>query len=216
MKKKVILICALVVSLACAVGGTMAYFVAKDTAHNVITSGNIDIEIKEYDKDGQPYPTEPIEVMPGKTVDKVVKVQNVEPNQTCWVRAKINPVIEVPKLDENGKPILDKDGKPVMEKLPTEGVLTITGTDSSWVKGNDGYYYYTLPVQPEGSEGNITKALMTKVSFDAKNMGNQYQNATVTVSDYAQAVQYVHNEGKYEDGELIITSIKGWPAENQQ
>lgn len=208
MKKKVILICALVVSLACAVGGTMAYFVAKDTAHNVITSGKIDIAIKEYDKDGEPYPTTPIEVMPGKAVDKIVKVQNVEPNQTCWVRAKIDPVIEVPKLGEDGKPVIGSDGKVVMEKLATEGVLSITGTDSSWVL-KDGYYYYTLPVQPKGDKDDMTTELMTKVAFDAQGMGNKYQNATVTVSVYAQAVQYVHN------GETVWDA-KGWPAENQQ
>ena len=44
MKKKVLLAAALVVCLAVAVSGSLAYFTAEERAHNVITTGGIAID----------------------------------------------------------------------------------------------------------------------------------------------------------------------------
>ena len=50
MKKKVLLITAIVAILAIAVSGTLAYFTAEDSATNTFTIGSVKIEIYENDK----------------------------------------------------------------------------------------------------------------------------------------------------------------------
>lgn len=54
MKKKILFIAAVVVCIAIAAAGTLAYFTSERTAHNVITTGKIDIEVieKTRDEDG--------------------------------------------------------------------------------------------------------------------------------------------------------------------
>ena len=47
MKKKLFAIIALLVILTGVVAGTVAYFTGSATAHNVITSGHIDIDLVE-------------------------------------------------------------------------------------------------------------------------------------------------------------------------
>lgn len=47
MKKKILLVTALVICLAIAAAGTLAYFTSEDEAHNVITSGDVTIELVE-------------------------------------------------------------------------------------------------------------------------------------------------------------------------
>lgn len=50
MKKKILLVAAVVMCLAIATAGTLAYFTSEDTAHNVITSGDVNIELVEQTK----------------------------------------------------------------------------------------------------------------------------------------------------------------------
>lgn len=193
MKKKVILICALVVSLACAVGGTMAYFVAKDTAHNVITSGKVGVTIVEQTKkpngELETFPEDGLTgIMPGMTVDKIVWIESEDKTADCWIRAKIKVSI----IGASG------------EVLPSEGVVECKGMDAGWEKGNDGYYYYKNPVAP----GKPTAKLMQTVTFDAGNMTNEYQGCTANVVIHAQAVQTANNGTSY-------TEAKGWPAEEE-
>lgn len=51
MKKKIVLASMLLIMLSIAGYGTMAYFTAEGTATNVITTGDIGIEIKETSLD---------------------------------------------------------------------------------------------------------------------------------------------------------------------
>ena len=45
MKKKLLLLAAVIACIAIAVTGTLAYFSADDTAHNVITTGGVNIKV---------------------------------------------------------------------------------------------------------------------------------------------------------------------------
>ena len=47
MKKKILLVSALAVLFAVAVSGTLAYFTADEVAHNIITSGSVEIDLVE-------------------------------------------------------------------------------------------------------------------------------------------------------------------------
>ena len=79
MKKKILLVTAVVICLAIAATGTLAYFTAEDMAHNVITSGGVNIELVEKTKgeDGTlvDFPDEGVKgVMPGTDVSKIVRI----------------------------------------------------------------------------------------------------------------------------------------------
>ena len=50
-KKKVLAIALIVMMIAVASAGSFAYFTAEETAHNVITTGGIDIELVESKMD---------------------------------------------------------------------------------------------------------------------------------------------------------------------
>ena len=100
MKKKILLISAIVLCIAILSGGTLAYFTTSDTARNVITSGGVEVKVIEQqlvDGELQDYPSEPIPVMPAATVSKIVSVQSIE--APVWVR--MNYTVTV--FDPNGE-----------------------------------------------------------------------------------------------------------------
>ena len=99
MKKKVLLAAALVVCLAVAVSGSLAYFTAEERAHNVITTGGIAIELLEttgqLDENGNPILFEDVNgVMPGASVAKIVQVKNTGAND-AYIRVSVEKAIEL-------------------------------------------------------------------------------------------------------------------------
>lgn len=48
MKRKIFLLSVVAICIAIAAVGTLAYFNAEDTAHNVITSGSVKIRLDEW------------------------------------------------------------------------------------------------------------------------------------------------------------------------
>ena len=101
MKKKLFAMAALVLLLTGVVAGTVAYFTRSMQTHNVITTGNIEIDLVETmldksdsDNDGSTtdevsYPKTPVTgLMPSVTTSKIVRVHNIGPNP-AWVRVKV-------------------------------------------------------------------------------------------------------------------------------
>lgn len=182
MKRKILILSVLVICLAMIAAGSLAYYTADTKAHNVITTGNVDIELNEWANEER---TEKFEnqtgVMPGKDVTKIVEVKNVGTG-SAWVCVQM--FVDV--YAENGK------------QLPTEPVkLDINDTDWTY---QDGYYYYNKPLAP----GATTEPLFTTVSFDEQ-MGNEYQNAKAKIDITAIAVQSANN------GETVLEAT-GWPS----
>ena len=67
---------------------------------------------------------------------------------------------------------------------PSERLLVLDLNDTDWIAGADGYYYYHGSVDPK----TATSKLFNHVTF-SKDMGNEYQNATVHIYVTAEAVQ---------------------------
>lgn len=196
MKRKLLIASVLVIVIASLSLGTLAYFNSSTIAHNVITSGNIDIELVEKTKDGDAlidFPEGGIKgVLPGTDVSKIVTVKN-RGSGTAWIRVKVTSQI-------TGKEALPDAIEIGGEKIP---VMTFAiGND--WIDGGDGYYYYKNPV----ATGGTTTALLEQVHF-AKEMGNEYQNCTANLIVEAQAVQTANN------GETVLAAA-GWPAEDHE
>lgn len=190
MKKKLLTGLLLLVVALVTVQGTMAYLQASSVAHNVITTGEIDIELVETrinDKgEEETYPTDPVDgIMPDEEVSKRVHVKNTGPN-TAWVRIVLG--IEVDK----------EDGTPYDPSLIS---LNLNKTDWLTKEGEEGVYYYKYKLEP----GQQTKPLFTTVTFH-KDMGNDYQNCEIRITVQAQGTQAANNDPA--DG---VLSVKGWP-----
>ena len=180
MKKKTLLLAAVAICAAILASGTLAYFTSEDQVHNVITTDAVNIEIEEWqDEIGNPYPDDPIEVMPGVTVSKIATIKNLEAE--AYIRAKFEVVIT--RESDNSV----KELSP--ETLASIITLTMNGEDWLRKDGDGEWWYYNAPVKT----GESTEAFFTEVVFDGPNMTNEYQNCTVEVIVKAQAVQTANN-----------------------
>lgn len=192
VKKRLFSLAVIVICLSIAGAGTLAYFSDRTVAHNVITSGNIKIDLLEWQEgpDGWvSYPKEEISVMPGTSVSKIVQVENVGNNE-AWIRVKVDKTIT--KADgETG------DAKLLEIRYKEEDAYN----RQDWELKDDGYYYYKEKLLPAQKTG----VLFDTVIFDP-DMDNDYQNSTAQVSVYAQATQVANNGERAQDAQ-------GWPQD---
>lgn len=168
MKRKLFIFGLSMLILSMSVLGSLAYFTQEETAHNIITTGSIDIELVETDGEGRPF-EDVKSAMPGGAYGKVVTVKNTGPND-AFVRIKVE------------ESILRADGT-----QGDTGLITLDINTEKW-ELKDGYYYYKSILAP----GNSTEPLFTQVSISPA-MGNDYQKCKINVDVSAQAVQVANN-----------------------
>lgn len=191
MKKKLLYIAVIVICLSLITGGTYAYFTAFDTTRNVITSGSVEVKVVEQQLVNgtlQPYPSQPIPVMPATTVSKIVSVQSVE--QAAWIR--MNYTLTV----------YDADGKKM--EIPADELVKVIVIDpdtANWTQ-KDGWWYYNTAI----ASGETTKPLFEEVVFSGPHMDNKYQLCTVAINVTAQAVQQANNG-------TTVMDAAGWPKD---
>ena len=196
-KLKTLVLALLLAALGTVSAGTLAYFTADTTAHNIITSGNVDIALVEtmLDDKGEEVPFEDVAgVMPGQAVSKIVRVENTGVGD-AWVRVKLDTSVTV-----DDKPI---EGWQNHIKYQINDRPTEEGDTAYWVAGAEGWYYYNEIVPVNGR----TEPIIREVVFEAL-MGNDYQNSRTEINVSAQAVQAANNPipaGK------AVTDIPGWP-----
>lgn len=184
MKKKLFVLALVAICVAIVAAGTLAYFTGETTAHNVITTGGVKVEVIEKTDGGKPFPEEGVTgVMPGQSVGKEVTVKNVGPSE-AWVRLSL----QVEFLDAEGS-IMDVSDMPFI----LEGV-----NPEKW-EGQGMYIYYKEPL----AEGESTEPFMESVKF-TEEMGNEFQNTTMNMDIQVQAVQTANN------GETVFEA-QGWP-----
>lgn len=190
MKRRFVYCAVLCMLVSLVMQSTLAYFTAEETARNVITSGGIDIQVVERQQtdDGlKPYPADPIEVMPGSKVSKIVSVQNLD--EPSWVRMAYTVTV------------LDADGaERSLTAAEVQQFMAVNADTANWTYKN-GWWYYAKPL----STGEESKPLFTEVTFSGSGMGNAYQNNTILIDVVAQAVQQIHN------GETVMDAA-GWPV----
>ena len=192
MKKKILALAVIVIGIAALAGETLAFFTAEDQVHNVITSDAVGITIEEWQGEvgGTPYPDEPIEVMPGTTVSKIVTVKNLEAKS--YIRANYEIIL----TDAEGD-------RMALSPETLAKIVTVAVNGEHWQQkpGETDWWYYADAV----STGSATEPLFTEVVFDGPNMTNEYQNCTVEVIVYAQAVQTANNG-------VSAQEAAGWPV----
>ena len=181
MKKKLLILSLAAICLAITAIGTLAYFTSEGTAHNVITTGGVEIAVQEWADEDKQTPFEDLEgIMPGMTVTKIAEIKNTGASD-AWVRVKVEKNI---KLQGEG--------------TSDTSLVELTLNTADWTE-KDGYYYYTKVLKP----GEVTAPIFTAVTFKP-DMGNEYQNATATVDVTAQAVQTANNGA-------TVMDAQGWP-----
>lgn len=211
MKRKLLILSVLAICLASIAMGSLAYFNAEDTAHNVITTGGVGIQIVETDENGEPF-ANVSGVMPGTEEYKIVTVTNTE-QASVWLRVWVNVGIS-----EDGDPLTDPTVKSLPLTIATANgavnavELVVKNADGgfdkladnaawgeNWLLGDDGYYYYRHILAP----GEATAHLFDAVQF-APEMGNEYQNSKIYIDISAEAVQSDNNGAS-------VTDVAGWP-----
>lgn len=151
MKKKIIALVISIISIfVLIIGVSLAHFTSADSITNVFNTG--DIKAEPYEPDFKP-PND----WTGINYDKKVQVKNTG-NSACFVRVSITPRW----VDENGNAWAGDVSNSVVN-LEFSNLIDLsnnsTWEENKWVKGSDGFYYYTsiLPV------GEITSQLLDKV-----------------------------------------------------
>ena len=183
-RKKLIIALAALICLLIAVLGSHAYLTAETTTRNIITTGGVTIEIKEYADEDMTTPFEDVSgAMPATSVVKIVVLDNIG-TSPAWVRIKVDTAVAA------------ADGT----ALTADSILSLDIDSENWTY-SDGWYYWNTALEP----GESTTPLFRHVSFNA-DMQNEYQNSTAEVSVTAQAVQYANN------GETVLEA-QGWPGE---
>ena len=186
MKLKTLVLAFLLIIVTGISVGTLAYFTAEDTAHNVITTGGVTIDLIEHTRDDEgsliPWPEEGVSgVMPGEDVAKIITVKNTGAS-AAWVRVKLTKVVTFEDKTETD----------------TDKMITYEANTADWTE-KDGWYYYNKVLKA----GETTEALIEAVQFSTE-MGNDYQNGVASLNVSAQAVQY-DNNGK------TVMDAAGWP-----
>ncbi len=190
MKKKLFYIAIIMIFLSLLTGGTYAYYTTSATARNVITSGAVKVTLVEQQLVNgtlQPYPNQPIQVMPATTVSKVVSAQSME--QPAWIR--MNYTLTV--YDAVGREM----------DIPADelaNAIRIEPDTTNWTL-HDGWCYYNTAIK----NGETTHPLFEEVEFSGQYMDNKYQSCTVVIDVTAQAVQQANN------GDTVLAAL-GWPA----
>ena len=186
MKSLVIMTC-MCMLVFFAAEGTSAYFSAEEKAHNVITTGSIEIEVEEWSKNenGEIVPFENVDgVMPGEEISKIVQIRNTGLSE-AYVRVFVDKEIV---LSDDSKGNVNQD------------MVNINFNTTDWTANSDGFYYYNKVLKP----GEVTEPLFSSVIFDEK-MDNDYKNASATIGINAYATQVANN------GDSALTA-KGWPG----
>lgn len=195
-KKKFLVLAAAALMLTATVSGTLAYFTDSTTAHNVITSGGVNIQIiEEMDENGTlvEFPENGLTgIMPGTEASKIVTIKNTGAS-TAWIRASV----EVKVTGSDGKEL-------------SNAPISYNYADGDWVADKEikNLYYYSEPVDSDKS----TSTLFKKVVFD-KSMDNKYQGCTVQIIVNAEAVQTANNPIKNDDITSVWSDSDGKPIE---
>lgn len=184
MKRKLLILSVFVICLATLATGTLAYFHAEGTAHNVITTGGVQIELREWADAAKTTPfADRSGILPGMAVTKIAEVKNTGVSE-AWIRVRVTKTI---RLAGGG--------------TPDPSLLGLDLNTGGWTLHEDGWLYYDRALKP----GEVTAAIFTTVTFPGT-LGNEYRNAEAAVDVRAQAVQTANNG-------TLAHEAHGWPQD---
>lgn len=184
-KKKLSLLVVSGVLATTIVGGSLAWFTSKDTKLNYFSTGSIKHEIVEvFEEDGLAK-----NLLPGDEVNKDVWINNTGKSDAL-LRVKVipqwvNKLGEVDNLLDTN--LIELDFADGVQKSLESGI----GNDTNWIRGNDGYFYYTsiLPVNKEEVEHQSAQLLSAvRLSGEVSDQ-DKYAEKEINVRIESETVQ---------------------------
>ncbi len=151
---------------------TLAYYTTIGKATNVVTSGDIQLQIHEKTADGSDFPAEGVYVIPGDIVSKQVSGENVC-GHPFYLRVKLVSGSTSQALDPDDCMRLDIDTQ-------------------NWTY-LDGYYYFNRILQP----GETTPTLFTQVEIVGSKVDRSNIGSTLSLTVNAYAVQSENNPAEH-------------------
>lgn len=133
-----------------------------------MTSGDLQLMIREKTADGSDFPKEGVYVIPGDIVSKQVSVENVC-THPFYLRVKL--------VSSTSN-----------EALSAEDCLQMNIDTQNWTLV-DGYYYFNRVLQP----GEMTPALFTEVEIVGSKVDQRHIGSALQLTVHAYAVQSEHN-----------------------
>ncbi len=165
-----------------AMGGTVAYFVTSETAHNIVSTSGVKIALNELDGPAGSKPFHYLEnITAGETYSKIPYIENID-TEPVWVRAKISLIQTTG--DGTETPVTNFSSLMTLQNLGTHWLLN----------SDDGFYYYDSAL----STGERTESIFQSVKF-ADVIGDEYQLSTYTLTVTAEATQVKHNGTSAQD-----------------
>ena len=202
MKNKVVIaLVAVALAALMIVGGTLAWFTDKDTATNVVTLGNINIELTETNPvpGGDPVKGIAYDAMPGAELAKDPTVTNVGDND-AYVRLAV--AIAPVEGDAAYAALSDTDKAEVDANLAALAKTIAYNTTDFTKEGN--YFYYTANkgvLAPAATATLFDKVVLPGAAWD-NTMANIQFNIVVT----AEAIQVDNNEAAIAEGATAPTA----------
>lgn len=182
MKLKMLILAVAVIVITLLTQTTLAYYTTVGKATNVVTSGNIQLQIHERTADGKPFPKEGFPVIPGDIVGKRVTIENIC-DHPFYLRVKL---------------IKGSDS----EELSAEDAIQILDPNNrDWFAHSDGYIYYKKILRP----GVATSPVFTKVEIVGDQVTQNDAGSALTLTVKAFAVQSQNNPARYP------WEASGWP-----
>lgn len=169
---------------ALAVGGTFAWLTStSETVINTFTSAKVTTDIDE--------------IFDGEAKENV-KVTNPKNDKAVDVYIRAKMVVNWVELNGDGTV------KSVSATAPVEGkdytLQSEWGTDSGWIQGADGFWYWKNRVAPGGSTGVLIKSLSQLQSASVP------ENCVLSVEILSEAIQA---DGKTSDGNPAVMDAWG-------
>ena len=147
---------------------TLAYYTTIGKATNVVTSGDIKLQIHEKTADGSDFPAAGVYIIPGDIVSKQVTIENVCAHP-FYLRVKL--------ISGSTNTALSADD-----------CLKLDIDEENWTYA-DGYYYFNRILQP----GETTPALFTQVEIVGSKVDQTHIGSTLSLTVNAYAVQSENN-----------------------
>lgn len=186
MKKRMLAIAALIVLLVATVGATLAFTTQTKQADNIMTFGNVKMDVHMIDGDDADVAGEEFEAT-GAPITRKVTFENTGSTE-MYVRAR--PVVTITRADGS-------------TTTADTNTVTYMMNTTNWSE-KDGWYYYESAVGVDESTTTLMEGLQFQGDYmDAAGPGGQFD---FTVE--AQAVQVAHNDDSAMDA-------KGWPEADQ-
>lgn len=151
---------------------SLAFYTTVGKATNVVTSGDIQLQIHEKTADGSDFPAEGVYIIPGDIVSKQVSVENVC-SHPFYLRVKLV-------------------SSTTNEELSAEDCLKMDIDTENWTY-RDGYYYYNRILYP----GETTPALFTQVEIVGSKVDTSHIGSTLSLTVHAYAVQSENNPAEH-------------------